>query len=118
MTLPFGAGSLGRMPLLAVLLRLLIVAALAAGVGLPAGATPPPAQEHWVHAHAHHDTTAGTKPMPDDDACRRHCLALTFVLAETAATPRFLRATRLNVAPLREEAASLWPQPEDRPPRV
>jgi hypothetical protein len=105
------------MPLLAVLLRLLIVAALAAGVGLPAGATPP-LKEHGVHAHAHHDMTAGTKPMPDDDACRRHCLALTFVLTETGSTPRFLRASRLDVAPLREEAASLWPQPEGRPPRV
>uniref|UniRef100_UPI0035B04EB8 hypothetical protein n=1 Tax=Paenirhodobacter enshiensis TaxID=1105367 RepID=UPI0035B04EB8 len=119
------------MSLLSACLRLLIVTALAVGLGLPAQAATGmsgmtmPAQAMTAHMPAAdpacpHDGADHPAPakMPPDMACVQHCLGLGLpVPPATAALParRTAPVWALSVA---ESAPSRAPQPERHPPRA
>lgn len=108
------------MSFVTALLRLVIVAVFAAGLGLPAApavAEPAP-MPAMVQMHAAHFAMSDMAPMPADESCRAHCLGVSVLVAPTLPVPRAVRVMPLHVATLNETAPSLWPLPEGHPPRV
>lgn len=100
------------------LLRLVIVAVFAAGLGLPAApatAAPMPAM---AQMHAAHPVQPDAAPMPADESCRAHCLGVSVLVVPAMPAPRAVRVVPVHVVALVETAPSLWPLPEGHPPRV
>lgn len=108
----------------APLLRLLIVAVIALGLGLPALANSQLANPQTAeHAHPHHqmmqaDTTATPHQTPMDETCRQHCLGV----AVLASTQEIRPASRL-IKPVEPSLVnlthpSITPAPEGHPPRA
>jgi len=105
------------MSFLATLVRMLTVAVLAAGLGLPAASaqravTGAPAVLHCYVG------TANVTPIPWGETCRHHCLGATLLVAPALPVTHVGRATSVAAASLDEDGPSLWPQPERHPPRV
>ena len=98
----------------AFLLRLLILTAFAAGIGLPMQAlAQAPAQQAMHMEHFAHPMQ-----MPVDEACREHCLGISMLVAPSAPLrPAGPVIPVYHVVP-QNRAASLWPQPQGRPPRI
>lgn len=98
----------------AFLLRLVILAAFAAGVGLPMQASVPmPAHPAMTMDHAAHQTH-----LPADEACREHCLGVSVLVAPVVALRPMGAVVPVHHAVIQLCAASLWPQPQGRPPRI
>lgn len=112
----------------APLLRLLIVAVIALGLGLPALANPQLANPQSAeHAHAHHqlmqaDPMATLHQTPDqtpmDETCRQHCLGVAVLATTQAIRPasRVIKPVEPILATLTHP--SLTPAPEGHPPRA
>lgn len=104
------------MSILATILRVFIVIAFAIGVVAPAAALDAPA-EHAIALSGHVDCVVGPT-MPRDDLCREHCRGVSVLPTIIAPAPYNARAVALPVTLLVEIASSLWPLPEQHPPRL
>jgi hypothetical protein len=113
-------GYLAGMSCVTALLRLVIVAVFAAGLGLPAApATAAPMPERaMAQMHAAHHAMPAKAPMPADESCRAHCLGVSVLVAPAMPAPRAARVVPVHVVALVEAAPSLWPLPEGHPPRA
>ena len=101
----------------AALLRCLLVAVFAAGIGLPAAAMPA-AQDPAPAIHPCPDALHGTTPMPQDESCRQHCLGASLLTAPVVAATGLGRVQVIAVVLIDSDAPSLWPHPEGHPPRA
>lgn len=100
------------MDMLLRLLRLMLVAAFAAGIGLPIQAATPP-QQPAAHAEHIHPTQT-----PMDEACRAHCLGLSLIAAQIVPPLPVEVVVLLQYRLQNKTATSLWPQPHGPPPRI
>lgn len=98
----------------AFLLRLLIVTAFAAGFGLPMHAKAQVPAHHVMHM----DHSAHLKQMPLSETCREHCLGLSMLVAPIAPLRPAGPVVPVYQPVQNDRAASLWPQPQGRPPRI
>lgn len=107
------------MSVLVALLRMMLVVAFAAGFGVPhsAAAAPMPMA---AQAHAQHSAMMSAMPvqLPQDEACREHCLGVSILVAPVLLVPQAERVRPVHVAAVAETAPSLSPQPEGHPPRA
>ena len=106
------------MSFVTALLRLVIVAVFAAGLGLPAAPASAEPMPEMAQMHAAHFAMSDMAPMPADESCRAHCLGVSVLVAPAMPIPHAVRVVPLHVVALVETAPSLWPLPEGHPPRV
>lgn len=105
------------MSVVASILRLVMVAAIAVGLAMPA-APASASQMSALHFRSMHHAAATSTQMPYDETCREHCLGAGLVVSAIAPEPRVERARAIHIVLLDENAPSVWPQPEGRPPRI
>ena len=104
------------MSMLAVFLRMLIVAVFAAGLGLPATAV----GQAWMsgtHLDTVHHAPNGVSTAPQDEACRQYCPGETMLVAPSTPAPCNSCVAPVQVAAQQKDGPSLRPQPEGHPPR-
>lgn len=104
------------MQIMAALLRFVVIAVFAVGLGLPVA--PVRAEAHHTAAMASHATSHASQTLPQDEICREHCLGLSLLPAAVAPAPQLVRSVALPVTRFVETAPSLWPLPEPHPPRL
>lgn len=110
---------------LARLLRLLTVAVLAAGLGLPALAHDRAAQRDAAHVMSGHGAhhlamapAAAAKTGSMDETCRKDCLGVSVLMTTASQMPAMGRVGVVHVAMFDTLHPSYLPAPEGPPPRA